>query len=289
MSRWLCAALISLPAVSWSACVTPANDPFANTQLRPQTGSVTVHSLSLDGGLFGAPTATAYLTDNCSNDLVNVFDYPKVQTMGNDAQIGPEFYSSKFTIPASVQIKGTGADPKFADVVDYRITVDTPLRPHASLSVESVFFDPVSTQYGIANVFGTIAGLVGVTGSAGIPFMVGDTSGDGRLTDADTLYSLADLRQFLTAPPNFALGGSFAAVNGIVSLFPGMLFSTTPFVFTAAGGFSGTPFTGTVTVAGDTVATAVPEPNTAAILGFAILAYRRCTRRGRMRRSLKES
>jgi hypothetical protein len=69
---------------------------------------------------------------------------------------------------------------------------------------------------------------------------------ESLVLDPDLLYSLVDMHQYLKAIPNFALGQVFSIVNGQVDASPGMLFSTTPFVFDASAptGFDYTPFSG---------------------------------------------
>lgn len=89
------------------------------------------------------------------------------------------------------------------------------------------------------------------------------------LPDSDgvfTLYSLVDIRQFALTTPHFDLGDIFSIVNGESTALPGMLFSTTPFDFSADTGFTGTPFTGEATALTLHIVQAVPEPGSLALV-----------------------
>jgi hypothetical protein len=142
----------------------------------------------------------------------------------------------------------------------------------SALSIESVFFDPTTSQFSLGNIFGTLADTVGVENEISIPDLFADTNGDGTLGLGDILYSLVDLNQYLTAVPQISFGEMFTVNNGTVSGLPGMMFSTDPFSFDPSTGFTGTLFNGTAEVKGIHGATAViPEPSSLILVGIGIL------------------
>ena len=136
-------------------------------------------------------------------------------------------------------------------------------------SIEAIFFDPATKQFDLGNIFGVLTNRVGGEEII-IPNLFADTNGDGLLGPGDLLYTLVDLNVYLNLVPTFSLGDSSDIVNGQVAGLPGMMFSTTPFVFSADSGFAGTPFTGVGAAEVETGIAAVPEPATWAmmLLGF---------------------
>jgi hypothetical protein len=144
----------------------------------------------------------------------------------------------------------------------------------SDLSIEAVAFDPVSNIFGIENIFGRIADLVGVGVKVLIPDLFSDTNRDGVVGDGDVLYSLVDLNVYLNSIPNIEMGDTFDIIDGLVAGLPGMMFSTTPFGFDESSGFDrGTPFSG----AGETDAThevaAVPEPSSISLVGLGLAVF----------------
>ena len=148
----------------------------------------------------------------------------------------------------------------------------------SNLSIEAVVPDPTTGGFGIANIFGVLAGTVGLETVVPIPDLFADTNGDGVLGTGDILYSVVDLNVYLSSIPTFTLGEEFDIVGGVVAGLPGMQFSSTPFTFDPnTGDFTGTP----VTLAGFADAEhdpeAIPELSTWSLLaaGFTLLAFLR--------------
>lgn len=129
----------------------------------------------------------------------------------------------------------------------------------ADLSLESLILLADGTSQ-IEGLFGRVRMLAG-SGHIVIPDLYADTNGDGHLGNGDVLYSLVDIRAFFAPPPSFALGDVFTITGGVSSALPGMMFSTTPFVFdhNNPNGFSGTPFDGSAQALTDHDLS-VPEP-----------------------------
>jgi hypothetical protein len=121
------------------------------------------------------------------------------------------------------------------------------------LSIESLYFDEITQLFGLQNIFGTQADHVGT----GVPVRIPDLYIDAP---GVTLYSLVDLNVYLEFLPEFSLGDTFSVVDGLVPVLPGMMFSTTPFVFDPASGFSGTPYSGGAQAETMHATSAVPEP-----------------------------
>ena len=256
---------LSSPALA-GPCAAPS-DPFSNTQPRPSSGSVTVNWITQSNNAF----ATIILTDNCGNDISGLADFPMTKKLTPIPPFSIPHGTATFPVPAQAQLAGTsgpGQTPKFAKVDDYRMQLVDIGALMASLQAEAVFRDPANGNYVLANVFGTIAGIVGDYIPIDIPFMVADTNGVG------SLYSLVDVSAYLGAPPAFSLGEMFTSINGESPDLPGMMFSTTPFTFTDVGGFIGTPFDGQLTVEGDVSASAVPEPPSWMVLVAALALLR---------------
>jgi PEP-CTERM motif len=141
----------------------------------------------------------------------------------------------------------------------------------SDLSLESVFFDPVTHTYSLQDLFGTIQHDLGKYVEVAIPDLYADTNGDGSLGAGDVLYSLVDMNFYLKSIPTFTPGEAFSIVNGKVAGLPGMLFSTTEFTFDGATGFAGTDYTGVGIVESEHVLEAVPEPSSLLLLGSGIL------------------
>ncbi|RFP08660.1 MULTISPECIES: PEP-CTERM sorting domain-containing protein [unclassified Duganella] len=146
----------------------------------------------------------------------------------------------------------------------------------ADLSLEAIQFDSVSGTYSLEGLFGRLQVELGNGVFLSIPDLYADTNGDGVIGDGDLLYSMVDINTYLKAPPSFNLGDTFDIVNGSVAGLPGMKFSTTPFDFDPATGFSnGTPFTGVGDVESLHDVASVSEPGTvflfcAALAGLAV-------------------
>jgi len=151
------------------------------------------------------------------------------------------------------------------------------------LMIESVAYSTLLGRYFLIDDFGTIARKIGLFIEVGVPDLYADTNGDGSIGPGDVLYSLVDLNIYLDSVPSFSLGDHFSIVGGTVAGLPGMMFSTTPFVFDPLTGFSTTgAFSGAFSSAftGDGVVLArhgmtatVPEPGEWALLmvGFCLL------------------
>jgi hypothetical protein len=146
----------------------------------------------------------------------------------------------------------------------------------SDLDLESMFLTPTN-QVVFEGIFARIAMEVGEGVQVLIPDLYSDTNKDGTLADPDLLYSLVDMHQYLQAIPIFALGDHFNIVGGQVSTLPGMLFSSTPFVYdiTAPTGFDYTPYNGDGVAGSLHGLTAVPEPSTLGLLGIGLIAYAR--------------
>lgn len=108
------------------------------------------------------------------------------------------------------------------------------------LMIETIFFDVNSRQYYLVDDFAFIKHKIGLYVTVKIPDIFADTNNDGIIGTGDRLYSLVDLDLYLEAIPTFSLGDSFDIVNGTISGLPGMVFSTTPFIFDPVSGFTTT-------------------------------------------------
>lgn len=158
----------------------------------------------------------------------------------------------------------------------------------SDLSIEATVFDPVGGRYRLVDVFGTIAQTLGPRAQVNIPDLFADTNLDGELGPGDRLYSLVDLRWYLSALPTFTLGDTFTIVDGRVEELPGMLFSSMPFLFDEVRGFYSDGLLGQSSMsrgAGGVVAAVlaqhgltpqVPEPSAVilALTGLGVLARR---------------
>ena len=179
------------------------------------------------------------------------------------------------------------------DVADWRqssrthsSTSNSPIGDPAGtnwLSIESVYFDAQTSSYYMDGIFDLLHEVYGDGQFLHVPDLFADTNNSGALDDGDVLHSLVDLRQFCANAPGFADNQTYQIVNGHVDALPGMMFSTTPFTFSAATGWdSGTPFTGdAATYSYHSLTSNTPEPGfacVATIAGLALTAVRR--RRG---------
>jgi hypothetical protein len=146
--------------------------------------------------------------------------------------------------------------------------------PRADLSIESVHFVEATQTWELLNIWGTIAQQVGNDVLIAIPDLyASDASG---ALDGVTLYSLVDLAIFLKDLPAFTEGQVFDIVNGQTAALPGMYFSTDPFTFDPATGFSDPPYTGTaIALTEHGFASLVPEPAPVALLALGALVLLR--------------
>ena len=142
------------------------------------------------------------------------------------------------------------------------------------LSIESVYFDAPTNSYYMDGIFDLLHEVYGDGQFLHVPDLFADTNHSGALDDGDVLHSLVDLRQFCAGAPSFADNQTYAIVNGRVDALPGMMFSTTPFTFSAATGWdSGTPFTGDATTYSyHSLTSNTPEPGFACVVTMACLA-----------------
>ena len=145
------------------------------------------------------------------------------------------------------------------------------------LYIESVYFDTQTNSYYMDGVFDLLHAMYGDNVFVHIPDLFADTNGSGGLDEADELYSLVDLRQFLPNPPDFGDNQAYTIVNGHVAGLPGMKFSTTPFSFSSSTGWDdGTPFTGEgVTYSYHSIESPEPAALSLLVLGCLMLRRRR--------------
>jgi hypothetical protein len=189
--------------------------------------------------------------------------------------------STTFRIPDVFINPNTGAS---TDVVDVRqaLRIVEKSGEISDLMLESVIFDPNTGQLLLGNIFGVEADILGFDREALIPDLFADTNKDGTIGDGDVLYSLVDFNVYLRSISSFSEGEAFDIVNGTAAELPGMMFSSSPFLFDPATGFSGTAFSGLGIVEGQHGATAVPEPGTFGLCGIAtvfLFGYHCCRRR----------
>jgi len=141
----------------------------------------------------------------------------------------------------------------------------------ADLDLEALVFDATTDTYSLEDFFGRLRADVGEYVEIAIPDLYADTNGDGVLDSGDELYSLVDINKYLAAVPTFALGDIFSVNDGTVAGLPGMMFSTTPFSFDPATGFSSdSPYTGLAEAETEHLPEAVPEPSTWVLMSIAL-------------------
>lgn len=151
----------------------------------------------------------------------------------------------------------------------------------ADLEIESIFHDPDTNQALIQDVFGTIAGKLGFESPVRVPDLFADTNGDGLVGEGDVLYSMVDVNEYIEKTVSFSLGDTFRITNGLAAGLPGMMFSSSPFIYSAATGFSGTPvdLDGTIEAFHELTPTpTIPEPMTFFLLGIGIVGLLSCGR-----------
>lgn len=209
---------------------------------------------------------TVWLTDE-KKQIINAPNWPKSKEIG--AGTTGEFY-----IPNAVQMQPNDPIDKHVKVKDVlqRITkVDTGAT--ASLEIEALYRDPTTNKYVLGNIFGAILAEKGYGFEVRVPDLFADINGGG-LGAGDELYSLVDLNAFMPSLPAFSLGDQFTITNGLVADLPGMIFSTTPFLFDENVGFIGTPFTGIGSTDGfhGLTATTVPEPMSVVLSGLGVMS-----------------
>ena len=102
-----------------------------------------------------------------------------------------------------------------------------------------------------------------------IPDLFADTTADGVMDAADTLYSAVNLEEFYPSGVGAAMGQTFSIVNGTTPALPGMWFGTTQVVPNAAsstGYDNSAPFTGEATVMAFHGITSTPEAGSASVM-----------------------
>lgn len=172
----------------------------------------------------------------------------------------------KIPIPDTVEddLEGT------VDIKDIRQT--TRLRNTSELLEESIdealndlkfeaIFDDGQGGFELQNIFDFLDERLGSSYRFSIPDLYADTNNDGSIGSGDILYSLVDLTQYVENIPSFEIGETFSIVNGEVTSLPGMLFSSTPFVYDSSLGFTSTPITISA-VTGTEHELTTPEPTT---------------------------
>lgn len=196
--------------------------------------------------------------------IIPAFGFP----MRKFAALGEE---AVFNIPERVQTgPNPGNDEAVFDVFQRtRIVADS--GEENSLAIESVLFDPDTSTFALANIFGTLAERVGVGTKVRVPDLFADVNGDGVLGDGDVLHSLVDLTVFLAAVPTFQPGEVFEIIDGVAATLPGMMFSTSEFSFSETTGFTGTPYSGPASVEAFHGLTAIAEPPAAGLLATALV------------------
>lgn len=149
--------------------------------------------------------------------------------------------------------------------------------PRADLSIESVHFVEAKQTWELLNIWGTIARMDGPGVVVAIPDLYA-ADADGALDDT-VLYSLVDLAVFLKSPPVFTEGETIDIVDGRSAALPGMRFSTDPFTFDAATGFSDPPYSGqAIALTEHGFSTDVPEPMPAMLFALGLPALLRARR-----------
>jgi hypothetical protein len=294
MKKCLVVALLALSASVFFAARTLASSisvtDLLKTQsveaqqtgivVRPKNGKITVGVWSKD-----KPTLSFRLTGEPDSrgeptylpgDLIvrrDAVESPAPVDAEGNAQKPPKagykYWTVNVSIPAAAQV---GQDPVvLADVYDvHYFFTDVFGVVLSQVDIESTRPDPSTGEYGLENVFGVLASVRGEGASVDFPMLFGDTNGDGEVGGpGDLLYNLVDLRAYLDGAP-FPPDGVLFVVGGSVGGLPGMMFSITPFTFSTATGFSGTPYTGSAYVGGNATLTAVPvpEPNTLGLWGI---------------------
>jgi len=139
------------------------------------------------------------------------------------------------------------------------------------LDIESLYFDAATNSYVLEGAFDLLRATYGLFSESAVPDLYADANGNGMMDDADVLYSLVDLRTYVQSDQSFAPLQTFSIVNGSVpGNLTGMMFSTTPFTFDPATGFSGTPYTGEAQSLSEHELVPVPEPATLVLCGIAL-------------------
>ncbi|MDB5292994.1 MAG: hypothetical protein JWL69_4235 [Phycisphaerales bacterium] len=132
-------------------------------------------------------------------------------------------------------------------VVDYKLQVIAPgaaPKLQFSLSVES--FAPSGSDFSQNSVSDELFETLG----DGVELRIPDFSTDG----SDTLYSAVNLVNYIPGHVSFQIGDTFTITNGKSGALPGFVFGTSDILMdaTSPDGFGNTsPFTGTITVAGE--------------------------------------
>lgn len=145
------------------------------------------------------------------------------------------------------------------------------------LRIESLFFNTTTSEYELESIFDYVGDAYGPDFYVKVPDLYADTNGDNEIGVGDLLYSLVDLRAFTNSGdgpiPAFVPDQIFSIVNGTVASLPGMLFSTTAFTFTAAGGYSGTPYNGSGVAQTDHEIAQTPEPSSVLLMAGGLLVF----------------
>lgn len=251
------AAAVSLGSASYAQVTVPRPE---NGKLRETTTEKRV-------------TITVNVTDKAGKKIPSD-RFPRSFEFGIDSEP-----TIQIPIPTQVNRSDNGEAEAIVDVTKTTTVVKGTLPGEINdSSIEAVFFDPATNQYVLGNIFGVLADRAGGQEIL-IPALFADTSGDGQLGAGDLLYSLVDLNLYLNQVPAFSLGDLFNIVNGQVTSLPGMVFSTSPFVFDERRGFTGTPFTGSGIVKAESGIAPVPEPSTWMLMIFGFGAIGTVVRR----------
>lgn len=235
-------------------CVGMADAGLAQvTEPRPENGRLMQTTTARRA------TVTVTVTDKEAK-VIPTERFPRSFEFGTDSEP-----SIRIPIPAIVNRSDNGEAANVIDVTKTtRIEEQSPQGggQASDLMIEAMVFDVGTSQFVLGNIFGTIAGEVGFGQVIIVPELFADTTGDGIIGEGDLLYSLVDLNLYLDGPPSFSLGDTFDISAGLVAGLPGMMFSTAPFVFDPASGFSGVPFTGVGVADAQVGLSAIPEPST---------------------------